>query len=78
MNNSFEPMIQAFLKTLPKNLMGAKTEIAANLEQCLQAYFNRLNLVTREEFDLQIERMKRMKKSIAHLEEQLDIKKRRT
>ncbi|NJO15736.1 MAG: accessory factor UbiK family protein [Thioploca sp.] len=51
------PQIETFFKqlteTLPKNLLGLHRDLEKNLRVALEATLRRMNLVTREEFEVQ-------------------------
>ena len=76
-----KPTPQALIADLQERLSGLlRSSPAADLERNLRAVlgqtFQRLDLVTRDEFDAQLERMARLQDRIARLEAELEQGKR--
>ncbi len=65
-----DTLIQQFTETLPKGLAHLKEEMSHNLQQILKSYLSQLNLITREEFDIQVSLLKRMRQRLIALEKQ--------
>ncbi len=49
----FEDMAKQFVDSLPPGLKTLNQEMQQQLQQALQSWFNKMSLVTREEFDIQ-------------------------
>ncbi|MFA7665267.1 MAG: accessory factor UbiK family protein [Burkholderiaceae bacterium] len=76
-----KPDPQAFIADLQERLSGLlRNSPAADLERNLRALlgqtFQRLDLVTRDEFDAQLERLARLQERVAQLEEALRERER--
>jgi BMFP domain-containing protein YqiC len=76
-----KPTPQALIADLQERLTGwLRSSPAGALERNLRAVlgqaFQRLDLVTRDEFDAQLERMARLQERIARLEQALEEKER--
>ena len=76
-----KPTPQALIADLQERLAGLlRNSPAGDLERNLRAFlgqtFQRLDLVTRDEFDAQLERMARLQERIARLEQALEDKER--
>ena len=54
-----DDLIRQLLKLLPENIARSKQELETNLRAALNASLTRMNLVTREEFDIQSELLRR-------------------
>ena len=71
----FDEMAKRFSENLPSGLRDIQTEVEKNARVALQSTFNRMELVTREEFDAQAkvlartrERLEAMEARVAALE----------
>jgi len=76
-----KPTPQALIADLQERLAGLlRNSPAGDLERNLRAVlgqtFQRLDLVTRDEFDAQLERMARLQERIVRLEQALEDKER--
>jgi BMFP domain-containing protein YqiC len=58
-------------KALPSSLRSMKQDIGQNFHAILQSTFNKLELVTREEFDVQVKVLARTRKKIEMLESEI-------
>ena len=75
-----QPMDRAFIRDLasrlardvPEGAQAAKADLERNFEGLLQAALGRLDLVTREEFDVQRKVLERSREKLAALEAELD------
>ncbi len=56
---------------LPPGVKNLRHELEKNLKAALQATFAKLNLVTREEFDLQVKLLTKSREQLAELEKRL-------
>ncbi len=58
-------------KALPKNVVAVKKDIEKNLHSILMSAFAKLELVTREEFDVQTKVLSRTRKKLESLETEI-------
>ena len=77
----FEDFVQQFLRLLPKDLSRSRADFEKVVRASLNAAFSRMNLVTREEFDVQAQllgntraAMDELEKKITELEKTLSEK----
>ena len=77
----FEDFVQQFLRLLPRDLSRSREDFEKIVRASLNATFARMNLVTREEFDIQTQllgntraAMDELEKKIATLEKALSEK----
>ncbi|RJQ48817.1 MAG: accessory factor UbiK family protein [Gammaproteobacteria bacterium] len=64
-------LIRGILDALPSDVRTLRNDIERNLRASLTATFARLNLVTREEFDVQSEVLARTRAKLKALEEKV-------
>ncbi len=64
-------LIKQVLASLPVELMQARQNLEKNLKAALQKSFARMDLVTREEFDVQTELLSRTRAALEELEKKL-------
>jgi hypothetical protein len=69
--NIFEDLTEKLSKIMPPELQTLRTDLHQNIKIMLQNYFAELNLVTREEFDLQTAVLAKTRAKLAELEKQL-------
>jgi BMFP domain-containing protein YqiC len=67
----FQRLAKQLCDTLPLQLNEAKKDIEKNFHVLLKNTFNKLDIVTREEFDIQTKVLARSRKKIEHLEIQV-------
>lgn len=67
----FADLAKHLCNDLPKNLHDMKQDIEKNFQAILTSAFNKLDLVTREEFDAQTKVLARSRKKIENLEARL-------
>lgn len=67
----FDDFLQRFLSSLPEDLMHAKKDLEKNIRSALQASFSKMDLVTREEFDVQTELLARTRAALQELEKKI-------
>lgn len=72
---NFDEMVSSLVNALPASLSNAKEDLKNNFNSILQEAFTHLDLVSREEFDVQVavlartrERLEQLEKKIAELE----------
>lgn len=66
-----DSLIKQILANLPADLRQAKHDIEINLKAALQKTLTRMELVTREEFDVQTELLSRTRAALEELEKKL-------
>lgn len=71
----FDDLAKALFKTLPENFAGIEKEMESKFKSVLQAAFNRMDLVTREEFDVQTKVLARTREKLEALQAQVDALK---
>lgn len=67
-----EDVAKSLFATLPKSLHHLETDIQNQFKEILQSAFNRLDLVTREEFDVQLKVLARTREKVEALQLQVD------
>ena len=68
---NIDSFIKQVLTNLPADLRQAKQDIETNLKAALQKTFTRMELVTREEFDVQSQVLARTRQKVEALEKQV-------
>ncbi|MGI9229860.1 MAG: accessory factor UbiK family protein [Gammaproteobacteria bacterium] len=63
-----DDLVRQLFKLLPENIEQSKQDIEKNLRAVLNASLARMNLVTREEFDIQSELLNRTRKALDDME----------
>ncbi|MEM1243843.1 MAG: accessory factor UbiK family protein [Pseudomonadota bacterium] len=78
----FDELAQKLSDAMPSSFKDIKTDMEKNFKAVLQSTFAKLDLVTREEFDVQVgvlkktrSKLEKLEKHIAELEKQLKVKK---
>jgi len=71
-NDKIEELTQRISQLLPSNAQVLKDDFEANIHSLLQNSLSKLNLVTREEFDIQTALLERTREKLAQLEKQLN------
>ena len=66
-----EEFIQIFNSFIPEDLRRSKEDIERNLKSALNAAFSRMNLVTREEYEIQTELLARTRALVVELEQKV-------
>ena len=79
---NFDAVVQQFTRLLPTDLHQARQDIEKNMKAALSASLARMDLVTREEFDVQSELLAKtrallqdMEAKVTRLEAELNAKK---
>lgn len=67
-----EDLAKTLFSALPTSLQNLESEIQQQFKEILQATFARMDLVTREEFDIQIKVLARTREKIDSLQAQVD------
>lgn len=68
----FDEIAKKLFASLPASLQNFENEIQQKFKEVLQATFNRLDLITREEFDVQTKVLARTREKLDALQEQVD------
>jgi hypothetical protein len=68
-----EMIISDITKILPEDLNVLKDDIEKNLRATLNATFSKMDLVTREEFDIQASLLSRTREKLEGLQEKLSV-----
>ena len=68
-----EMIISDIAKILPEDLNVMKDDIEKNLRATLDAAFSKMDLVTREEFDIQASLLSRTREKLEGLQEKLSV-----
>lgn len=64
----FDSFFKQFNDVLPRDPLGLKADFEKNLRAAMQTAFNKLNLVSRDEFDVQAAVLLRTREKLAALE----------
>lgn len=71
-NEKIDELTQRISQMLPANAGVLKDDIEANIHTLLQNSLSKMNLVTREEFDVQVALLERTREKLDQLEKQLN------
>ena len=71
-NNKFKELVNGILSIIPKNTEAVKDDIKDNLKILLNDYLRKIDVVTREEFDVQREVLLKTRKKLEDLENKLN------
>ncbi len=63
-----EEVVQSITNALPSGLVSMQSDIEKNIRSALSAMFAKLDLVTREEFDVQTQVLQRTREKLEALE----------
>jgi ubiquinone biosynthesis accessory factor UbiK len=69
--NQFETLFKQFAEQLPKGALELQKDLEKNMRVAMEATFRRMNLVTREEFDIQAAVLAKTRAKLEDLEAQL-------
>ena len=70
--NKFKDLVDGILSIIPKNTEAIKDDIKDNLKILLNDYLRKIDVVTREEFDVQREVLLKTRKKLEDLENKLN------
>lgn len=70
---TIEEFFQEFVKLLPDDLRQYKQDMEKNLKAALNAAFARMDLVTREEFDIQTALLGKTRELLDEMEEKITL-----
>ena len=73
-NDKIEELTQRISQLLPTNAQVLKDDFEANIHSLLQNSLSKMNLVTREEFDIQTALLERTREKLEQIEKQLNSK----
>ena len=71
-SNRMKELIESILNILPQNTKEIKDDVKDNLKILVNDYLRRIDVVTREEFDVQKEVLLKTRKKLDDLEEKLN------
>ena len=71
-NDKIEELTQRITQLLPTNAQVLKEDFEANIHSLLQNSLSKMNLVTREEFDIQTALLERTREKLDQIEKQLN------
>ena len=71
-NNKFKELVDSILSIIPKNTEAVKDDVKDNLKILLNDYLRKIDVVTREEFDVQREVLLKTRKKLEDLEDKLN------
>lgn len=72
MSGQFEDLAKKLYNALPESLQNLENEIQDKFKEILQSAFDRMDLVTRDEFDVQIKVLARTRQKVEALQVQVD------
>jgi len=67
----FEDVAKRLSEAVPTSVMSVKEDLEKNFHAILQSAFNKMDLVTREEFDVQVKLLARTREKLELLQSQL-------
>ncbi|SIT70169.1 hypothetical protein SAMN05216526_1251 [Ectothiorhodosinus mongolicus] len=70
-NKTLDEMTRKFTEMLPESVRNAQKDIEKNVKASLSGTFQRMDLVTREEFDVQVALLERTRERLAAMEERV-------
>ena len=70
-SREFEDFVQQFLRLLPADLSRSRADFEKVVRASLNATFSRMNLVTREEFDVQAQLLGNTRAALDELENKI-------
>ena len=68
----FDELASKLFAALPDSFQHFEKELQQKFKEVLQSAFNRLDLITREEFDVQVKVLTRTREKVEKLQEQVD------
>jgi BMFP domain-containing protein YqiC len=72
MKSHIEQLVHKICEIMPEGMQNLKEDTKKQVQAVLQAGFERMQLVSREEFDVQCKLLARAKEKLAELEERLN------
>lgn len=74
LNDKIEELTRRISQLLPENAQVLKDDFQTNIHALLQKSLSKMNLVTREEFDIQTALLERTREKLDKIEKQLNAK----
>ena len=74
MQNYLKNITKKITENLPDDLEAIKGDLQQNIQSLIESQIKNLDLVTREEFEIQEQVLKRTREKLEELEKQLDKK----
>ena len=68
---NFETFFKQFSDALPQGMVDLQKDMEKNMRAAMESTFKRMNLVTREEFDVQMDVLARTRAKLEMLEQQV-------
>lgn len=68
---AFDDLARKFTSLIPEPLGQAGEEVEKNFKAGLQGMLNKMDLVTREEYDVQVQLLEKSRQRLAELEERI-------
>jgi len=72
-HKQFDELAHKLFATLPASIQNIEKDIQQKFKEILQATFNRMDLITREEFDVQCKVLARTREKLELLQQQIDL-----
>ena len=72
MSSPFEEMIKKFSEAVPEQLKNAQHDMESNVRGILESGLQKMNLVTREEFEIQTAVLQRTREKLEALEKRVE------
>ena len=72
MNEALEELSKRITSLIPGNVKHMQDDIESNIRSLLQTSLTKMNLVTREEFDVQSAVLQRTREKLEQLEKQIE------
>ena len=72
MNESLEQLTKRISSLIPGDVKHMQDDLESNIRSLLQSTLTKMNLVTREEFDVQSAVLQRTREKLGELEKQLE------
>jgi len=73
MDDYLNKLFHKIKKTIPKDMEVLKSDIEQNFQSAINSKIKKLDLVTREEFEIQEKILQRTREKLEQLEEQLEV-----
>ncbi len=70
--NKNDDFVQEIFKLIPEDLRRSRDDVRKNIQAILNARLSRMDLVTREEFDIQSELLSRTRAMLDELEKRIE------
>lgn len=70
--SKIDEFFQEFMQVLPDDVQRVRSDLEQNLKAAMQAAFARMDLVTREEYDVQTALLRRTRELLDDLETRVD------